>query len=211
MKSIERILHLLKRDGRLSSKTLAQYLQITPMGARQHLSKLKQDGLITFEDVKAKIGRPTRVWYLTSKGHEKFIDRHNDLTLDMFDAIIQTFGQSGLDKLTQNREQKLVVYYQQAISNSKSVTEALSDFVLLRDREGYMTELKETENGFLFIENHCPIHKAANYCANLCQSELSVLQHLFGEHYEITREEHILKNQKRCTYRFIEKQPYQSN
>ena len=63
-----------------------------------------------------------------------------------------------------------------------------------------MAELEQTEHGYLLIENHCPICKAAKRCPNLCQSELNIFQRLLGEEYRIERSEHIIEGQRRCTY-----------
>lgn len=200
MKSTEQILHLLKREGRLTANQLAKHLGITPMGARQHLSSLTQRGLIDSEDVKVKVGRPHKYWFLTAQGHEHFIDRHSDLTLDMLDAVIETFGQSGLDSLTQTRQAKLIQHYKKHLSSAHSWQQALQLFVKMRDDEGYMTELETDGDNFLFIENHCPIRKAATHCPNLCQSELQILTQLFGDQCEIQRQEHMLKLDRRCAY-----------
>ena len=71
---------------------------------------------------------------------------------------------------------------------------------MLREQEGYMAELSQTEQGFTLIENHCPICKAATRCPNLCQSEFNVFQTLLGEDIRIERSEHIIQGQRRCLY-----------
>jgi predicted ArsR family transcriptional regulator len=59
MKTADKILHTLKREGAVTAKQLADRFEITTMGARQHLQSLEEDGLIHFYDVKVKVGRPT--------------------------------------------------------------------------------------------------------------------------------------------------------
>jgi len=71
----------------------------------------------------------------------------------------------------------------------------------LRDREGYMTEVKAAPGGgFLLIENHCPICTAAKTCQGICQSEGQVFQSLMGTGAQVTREEHLLSGDRRCVY-----------
>lgn len=48
-----------------------------------------------------------------------------------------------------------------------------------------MAELEPTADGFILIENHCPICKAATRCPSLCQSELNVFRRLLGEECHI--------------------------
>lgn len=68
MKTIDKILYRMKREGPVTAKILAEEFQLTTMGVRQHLQGLEEDGLVDFEDIKAKVGRPTRHWHLTQKG-----------------------------------------------------------------------------------------------------------------------------------------------
>lgn len=203
MKTIDRILQSIKRDGAVTAKQLAQELDMTTMGARQHLQGLEDDGILAFHDVKVKVGRPTRHWSLTQKGHAQFADRHGELTIQMIDAVEAVFGQDGIAKVTAEREQHTIEAYRQTLISAKSLEEKLQILVELREQEGYMAELQQTDDGYLLIENHCPICKAASRCPSLCKSELNVFQALLGDDCQIERSEHIIQGQRRCTYRVI--------
>jgi len=61
--------------------------------------------------------------------------------------------------------------------------------------------LLEVEEGYWFIENHCPICAAARRCQNFCRSELQLFQSLFAEQASVTREDYILDGARRCSYR----------
>ncbi|NAW70736.1 winged helix-turn-helix transcriptional regulator [Vibrio sp. V27_P1S3P104] len=201
MKTIERILHTIKREGAVTAKQLANDLGITTMGARQHLQSLEKDGILDFYDVKVKVGRPTRHWALTQKGHHQFADRHGELTIQVIEAVEHLFGRAGLAKVTAEREAQTLAYYQSALENCDSLASKLATLVALREQEGYMAELEHTDSGFLLLENHCPICKAAKRCPALCQSELNIFQHLLGNDCTIERHEHIIAGQHRCAYR----------
>ena len=64
-----RLLYTLKSRGPLATSALARALGITVVGIRQHLAKLRAEGLVAFEDQAGEIGRPKRFWRLTAKGH----------------------------------------------------------------------------------------------------------------------------------------------
>ncbi|KOO11693.1 transcriptional regulator, partial [Vibrio xuii] len=87
MKTTNRILKSIKRNGAVTAKQLSEEFGMTSMGARQHLQALEEDGLLQFEDIKAKVGQPNRHWSLTQKGHDQFSDRHRDLTIQVIDAV----------------------------------------------------------------------------------------------------------------------------
>ncbi len=200
MKTSDRILQTIKKEGAVTAKQLAENLGITTMGARQHLQSLEDEGILAFHDVKVKVGRPTRHWSLTRKGHNQFTDRHGELTIQMIDAIEEVFGPQGLEKVTAERQAKTLDAYQQAMQSASNLEEKLSVLVALRENEGYMAELEQNDEGFVLIENHCPICKAATRCPSLCQSELAVFQQLLGDDCSIARTEHIVQGQRRCCY-----------
>ena len=200
MKTTDRILESIKRNGAVTAKQLSEEFGMTSMGARQHLQALEEDGLLQFEDIKAKVGRPNRHWSLTQKGHDQFSDRHRDLTIQVIDAVEHLFGQEGLEKVALERENSVYLSYQAAMADCIDLHSKLTKLVELRTVEGYMAELQQTESGFLFIENHCPICKAATRCRSLCQSELNVFQKLLGNDNVVSRTEHIVEGERRCVY-----------
>ncbi|MGR5134806.1 helix-turn-helix transcriptional regulator [Vibrio alfacsensis] len=201
MKTVDRILQIVKRDGSVTAKQLSSELEMTTMGARQHLQGLEDDGILSINDVKVKVGRPTRHWSLTQKGHEQFTDRHGELTIQFIEAVEHIFGKEGLNKVTSEREKLTLQHYQQRLQTCDSLESKLKMLVSLREKEGYMAELEQDEQGFILIENHCPICKAATRCPSLCLSELNVFQTLLGHDAKIERTEHIVSGQRRCVYR----------
>ncbi len=200
MKTTERILQIIKRDGATTAKQLSAELQMTTMGARQHLQNLEDEGILAFHDVKVKVGRPTRHWSLTRQGHARFADRHSELSIQVIDAVEVLFGKEGLEKVAAEREQRTLHHYQQAITHCDNVADILSTIVALRKEEGYMAELEQRDDHFVLVENHCPICSAATHCPVLCQSELNIFRTLLAQHCNVERTEHIVQGERRCSY-----------
>ena len=63
-----------------------------------------------------------------------------------------------------------------------------------------MAELQDQGDHYILIENHCPICKAATRCPSLCQSELNVFTELLKGECHVSRTEHIIAGERRCTY-----------
>ncbi len=200
MKSAEKILETIKRDGSVTAKQLAEKLGMTTMGARQHLQALEHEGFVSFSDLKVKIGRPTRHWVLTTKGHSQFSDRHSDLTIQVIEAVENLFGVEGLQKIADEREAKTYSFYTTELDKCATLERKLERLVELRQQEGYMAELQVQGDTVLLIENHCPICKAAIRCPMLCKSELKIFQRLLGEKCQVERREHIVQGARRCVY-----------
>src|SRR5215475_11456908 len=135
---------------------------MTRPGARQHLVKLEAAGLLESEDRREGRGRPRKYWALTQRGHDRFPDRHSELTLDLLRSMRDVFGEAGLQTLIAHRERASIADYRRTIESRGALSRKLAALAKLRSREGYMASVaRETRDSFLFIENHCPICAAA--------------------------------------------------
>lgn len=201
MKTIDKILYHIKRQGPVTAKALAEEFKLTTMGVRQHLQGLEEDGLVDFMDIKAKVGRPTRHWSLTGKAHRRFADRHGELIIQMLDSVEVIFGTSGLHQVIERRENQTFEQYRNALASGSDLKEKLEILTTLREQEGYMAQLRQEGDDFILEENHCPICHAATRCPSLCQSELNIFQRLLGNQVRIERNEHIIAGERRCAYR----------
>lgn len=201
MKTHDKILKLLKTQGALTARTLAEELGLTTMGVRQHVLALEESGDVIYKDEKAARGRPTRYWTLTEKSNDHFANGHEELTVQLIDSVIAVFGDDGLDKLISNREESSMKAYQLALADIDDVKGKLAMVAKLRSDEGYMATVTQEENFYWLLENHCPICAAATKCVNFCRSELHLFQSLFIDLAVVTREEHIIEGARRCAYK----------
>jgi len=201
MKTHHKIIELLKTQGPLTAKALAQELNVTTMGVRQHMLALEESGEVMFKDEKAPRGRPTRFWTLTKKTNSHFADRHNELTVQLIDSVIAVFGDDGLDKLITNREESSMRSYRLALADRYGVEEKLQTLAKIRSGEGYMATVEQEGDFFWLLENHCPICAAATKCTKFCRSELQLFQYLLSDVAAISREEHIVEGARRCAYK----------
>lgn len=201
MNTADQILFLLKTRGPKTAQQLADMLELTSMGARRHLEAAQEKGLVSYEDVAEKVGRPSRRWLLTDAGHARFPDRHADLTLQLITQVRSLFGEQGLDKLITAREQASEAFYRETIGENAALPERVNALAMARDVEGYMAEVEKRDDGtLLLVENHCPICAAARECQQFCRSELDVFRRVLGPDCSVERAEHILSGERRCAY-----------
>lgn len=196
-----KILHLLKQRGPLTSKVLAESLDMTSMGARQHLLQLEQQQDVSSYSKAEKRGRPNQYWQLTKTGQRHFPDSHGQLTVTMIDAVTKVFGDEGLEKLIAQREQDSLNAYLVALKDTTTLQQVLDKLVEIRTAEGYMASWHQSEGAYWLIENHCPICAAATECQSFCRSELAMFQTCIGDLGIVSRDEHILEGARRCAYR----------
>jgi predicted ArsR family transcriptional regulator len=195
------IMNLLKQKGPTDSKELAEVLKLTAMAVRLHLYELQKEQLVDFQEEARPLGRPAKLWKLTSEADRIFPDAHAELNISLIEAIDHTFGEKGLNQLIQFRKKKQIEAYQSKIASSSSLKQRLLSLAKIRTEEGYMAEIEVKPNGeFLLVENHCPICTAAKACSSLCRSEVEVFRMVLGPEVHVERVEHILAGARRCAY-----------
>lgn len=198
--STDKILFLLKSHGPQSAAELGEQLQMTSMGARQHLMTLEADGWVSFNDEARGRGRPVRLWHLTEQAWQRFPDSHSELTLQLIDNIQQLFGEVGMERLIAQREQQQLARYQAELTQP-TMADRLAALTAQRTREGYMADFRQEEDGsWLLWESHCPICAAASACRGFCRSELALFRRLLAP-AEVEREQYLLEGDHRCLYR----------
>lgn len=195
------IANLLKQEGPMDASVLAARLGVSAMAIRQHLYALQAEKLVTYVEEPRPMGRPAKIWQLTSTADHLFPAGYAELTVGLLKAMTEAFGDEGLDRLLAVRTHQQIAAYQTRIGNQDSLLARLQALADLRTEEGYMAEVKRAdENSFLLIENHCPICAAASACTGLCNSELEVFQSVLGEATLVRRTEHIIAGERRCVY-----------
>jgi predicted ArsR family transcriptional regulator len=48
------------------------------------------------------------MWRLSAQGHARFPDTHGDLTVSLIEGIRSVFGEAGLDRLIEARQEAMV-------------------------------------------------------------------------------------------------------
>jgi len=205
MKTNNKIIQLLKAQGAMTAKSLANELGITTMGIRQHMLQLEDECHVDYEDHKAVRGRPTRYWSLTKQSDCYFPDGHEMLTVQLIESVKLVFGDNGLDKLIEQREKETYKLYSKVLNKHEYLHGKLKALAKLRSDEGYMASIEKRDNMYWLLENHCSICAAASQCLNFCRSELHLFQSLLQDQATISREEHIMQGARRCAYKVIPK------
>jgi predicted ArsR family transcriptional regulator len=124
------------------------------------------------------------------------------LSVALIDAVGETFGSSGVDRLLQTRLARQKREYAARIDRDAPLSKKLQQLAQIRSDEGYMAEVHaEGPKAFIFLENHCPICAAATACQGLCATEIELFQAFLGPEVKISRTEHIIDGERRCAYR----------
>lgn len=196
------IVKLLKSDGPLGSAQLAERLGLTAMAVRHHLYVLEEEGLVAAEERPVPIGRPAKHWRLTREADRLFPEAYAELSVALVDAMRDTFGDDGLNRVLVSRCARQRSDYAKRIRPADPLEKKLKELARVRTEEGYMAEVRPEGGGsYLLVENHCPICAAANACQGFCSTELDLFRSVLGAGVEVERVEHIVSGDRRCAYR----------
>ena len=197
------LLQRLKTRGPQSVKILSKQLDITTMGVRQHLNELAARGLVTTtaENHQTR-GRPAHYWQLTHTGHRQFPDSHAVACVTLITRIRNQFGDEALQEIIRGNQDADLNRYQKALEQTDSdLASQLSKLAELRSEEGFMAKVRLIPNGWLLIQNHCPIYYAAQSSQHYCHSELRLLTTLLSGRATVERTDYLLDGARRCAYK----------
>lgn len=197
----ERAIWLLKTKGPSTLIALAQAMNVTTEGARFQLLKLAGEGLVTSSTASKGRGRPQQIWTLTTLGNARFPDTHADLTVKLIEKTRELLGEDALNAVIEANGLETRNKYCNAVAGINTIEDKIKILVDLRDNEGYMASYFEDENGFMLIENHCPICAAAAACVGFCKAELNTFKAVLGDAVTVERTDHILAGARRCAYK----------
>jgi predicted ArsR family transcriptional regulator len=197
----DRFLVLLKTRGPQTAADLAKAIGVTGEAARQQLVRLAADGLVVATAEPRGVGRPAQVWSLTEAGNARFPDAHAELTAQLIGAIRTQLGEKVLDRLIESRSAESRAAYAAALEGAADLGERVARLAEARTREGYMAESRAEGEGYVLIENHCPICVAATACQGFCRAELDTFRDVLGPDASVERTEHIVQGDRRCAYR----------
>ena len=127
------------------------------------------------------------------------------MAVQLLKSVREVFGQETLEKIIEDKQTTDFFRYSDALNDLKSTEDKLEKLTEIRTTEGYMAEWGKEDEGWSFIENHCPICAAASQCEVFCQAELQNIQKLLGDKMEVERTDHTVSGDRRCAYKIKEK------
>lgn len=184
----DKILHIIKKDHEISMKGLMQYFSISEVAVRKHLRELIRLGIIQERIVKKEIGRPFHLYSLTSKGHETFPNRYDDLPAELLQDLEKSQGKEAVRKLLQTRKAREKKELEQTLQTT-AFDERIERLIELQEEKGYMIEMKTMDDGNIEMKNfNCPIYNLASKYKIVCSNEKDMYKELFPNSDVISKE-----------------------
>ena len=195
------ILLALKRHGGMAVKEMAAQFRMSYMGVKQHCLDLEKEGYLdTWRRPKGK-GRPEMLYRLTRRAQDLFPGVSHSLTVEVLEAVQQTYGPAAPTKLLFGIFNGRAEYYRHKIG-FPGIVERADTLARLRDAEGYMAEFtRAAEAGPRFLqitEHHSPIEEILRHYPIVARLERELFERVLG--CPVGREERCAPGVYACVF-----------
>ena len=199
----QNILQELLKQGQASASALAEALDISSQAVRRHLGELETEGLIEHSAVQAGMGRPQYYYQLSHRGSSLFPHRYGEFTVSFLDTLAETLGKERVGTVLAKQWQKKAREYRDRLGNG-TLAQRVSKLVQLRQEEGYMAELHQTQPPsnkpeFIFTEYNCAILEVAESYPSVCGHELEMFSAILPD-CTVERTHWLVRGEHRCGY-----------
>ena len=195
------VLFALRRRGQATAADIARQLQMTPSGARQHLSALVDDGLAEATErprPAGQRGRPQLEYTVTDKADGLFPKAYGELTNELLGYVAD--ADSGLvDTVFERRRDERVRNATQRLARCRSLKAKVAELTRILDDDGYLATYEEVDGTFRIIEHNCAIWAVAQRYGQACTSELDFIRAALPE-AEVERVQHMVAGAPHCAY-----------
>jgi predicted ArsR family transcriptional regulator len=196
-KSRQVILDFLKQRERATLDELSAESGLAPMSVRGHLSVLERDGLITYEELRGKIGRPKFVYSLTDRGHDQFPSSYHILCNRVLAAATSASADAGPDLASRIAEGWADDHKSRVAG--KTLGQQVNVLAAIRSEEGAMAFSEARGDGFVLHQRHCPAScVAAKFPQIICTAEIGFIRRLLNASVE--RVSWALNGDSTCSY-----------
>ncbi len=176
------ILEKIKTSGGSPIAQIAQELDISYMGAKQHCEKLVKLGYLdTWRVPRAAAGRPEKLYVLTDKCDEMFPQAGVELSLELLASVKRLFGENAPDRLLFQYFESLRDSWKKSVHRGKSIVERATRLSELRQKYGCFSRCHYSpETGFRLEEYHHPMKRIFEQYPSAIMMEVRMLEQVLG-------------------------------
>jgi len=195
-------LYAVRRRGEATAEQVAEQLDMSVSGARQHLTALVDDGLVEAvpraTDVAAR-GRRTLVYSATPRSDAFFPKAYGELTNELLGYVADT-DRALLDELFARRRDHRVESARARLARKRGLGARVAELTRILDEDGYLASWERVGPGhFLVVEHNCAIWAVATRYGQACTSELDFIRAVLPE-ASVERVQHMVAGARRCAY-----------
>ncbi len=192
-----RVLDVLRRNGQMTAGELSAALGIGPVGVRQHLAQLENEGLVLIAGVRRSVGRPSHLYELSPAAAALFPQSYDRLAIELL-AFLDDRGPGEVSEFFAQRAARFLRQHGGRLAGD-TLGARISALAVVLAEHGYMPELHAKADGsYELVQHNCPIQCVAQCYTQSCASELQLYERILGT--PVTRSETIADGGRCCHY-----------
>jgi predicted ArsR family transcriptional regulator len=196
------VLYAVRRRGEATAEQVAEQLDITVSGARQHLGALADDGLVESSELASperRPGRRTLSYAATAAADQYFPKAYGELTNELLGYLADTDGDL-LDQLFAKRRGARIDNAARRLAPLTTLEAKVAELTRILDEDGYFASWEQVGPGvFRIVEHNCAIWAVAQRYGQACTSELEFIRSVL-EGAGVERVQHMVAGARRCAY-----------
>src|SRR5688572_1885865 len=158
------VLYAVRRRGEATAEQVAESLDMTVSGARQHLSALVEAGLAEAGEADqptGRRGRRTLVYAVTAEGDALFPKAYGELTNELL-GFLDDEAPETVNRLFARRRDARTANALARLAPLATLEAKVDELARILDEDGYLASwLAEDDGSFLVVEHNCAIWAVA--------------------------------------------------
>jgi DeoR family transcriptional regulator, suf operon transcriptional repressor len=195
------VLYAVRRRGQATADDVAEQLDMTVSGARQHLTALVDDGLAEAVELPRSPGarsRPQLAYSVTDAADALFPKAYGELTNELLGYLDESDA-SLVDTLFERRRDQRVRNATERLAKRRGLKAKVEELARILDEDGYLATCERHGSGFRVVEHNCAILSVAQKYGQACTSEIDFIRTVLPE-ASVERVSHIIDGAHHCAY-----------
>lgn len=193
----EKILSTLLTKRQATIKELSEAVEINGISVRHHLINLQAEGLITAEEQRHGVGRPSFVYRLTEAGMEKFPTNYLKLTDHLLTEMENLLSKEQLDA-TLERIGKLEAQETTHIDKNWPIETQIEQLANQLAGDRFLLSWKREGDKIMMQSHNCPYLHIGNSHPEICKVDQSLFSEALGRDVQLTS--CLLRGDPACIY-----------
>jgi DeoR family suf operon transcriptional repressor len=196
------VLYAVRRRGEATAEQVAEQLDMTVSGARQHLSALARDGYVEATELptaEPKRGRRALVYTVTPAADAVFPKAYGELTNELL-GYLSARDPALLDELFDERRANRIASARARLAPKRTLGAKVAELTRILDEDGYLASSERVEPGvYRIVEHNCAIWAVAQKYGQACTSEIEFIRAVLPDAH-VERVQHMVAGARRCAY-----------
>ncbi len=196
------VLYGVRRLDDATVDEVAELLDMTVSGARQHLQALAEQGLVEAQEqprAPGERGRPRLTYRVTELADALFPKAYGALTNELL-GYLDDEDASVVDRIFARRRDERIRRGRERIATRATLGGKVREVAQILDEDGYLATAERTGTGtYRVVEHNCAIATVARRYGQACSSEIEFLRAVLPG-TTVERTKHLVAGDQHCAY-----------